>query len=335
MDGKICVIIAAKNAAETIGRAVRSALAEPETAEVVVVDDGSQDRTMAAAAAADDATGRLEIVRFEENRGPSAARNRAIEISSAPLISILDADDFFFPGRFRQLLALEDWDFIADNIAFVDAAETGSVQQPAQFAPRPRPLGLKAFVAGNLSRRGTPRGELGFLKPVMRRDFLDAHGLRYREEMRLGEDYELYLRALLNGARYTVIESCGYGAVVRADSLSGRHRTEDLEALRDAERAILDSGTVPADAAAMMRRHWRQVSDRHALRRFLDAKREGGISAALAYAVEHPSRVPAIAGGILRDKAEAARRRMRPPAGTPQSRGLRYLLPADAVRDVP
>src|SRR5690606_37601865 len=120
-------------------------------------------------------------------------------------------------------------------------------------------------VEGNISRRGAPRGELGFLKPVMRRAFLDAHGLRYREEMRLGEDYELYVRALANGARYTVIESCGYGALVRETSLSGRHRTQDLAALHAAERAILAAGGLPPEARDVMRRHCRQVGNRHAL----------------------------------------------------------------------
>lgn len=325
LDEKVCVIIAAKNAEQTIGRAVRSALAEPEVGEVVVVDDGSDDRTMAAAAAADDATRRLDIIRFRANRGPSAARNHAIAISRAPLISILDADDFFFPGRFRRMLACPDWDFIADNIAFMEEADPA--RQPDDFAPHPRRLGLTDFILGNISRRGAPRGELGFLKPVMRRAFLDAHDLRYREDMRLGEDYELYVRALLAGARYTVIESCGYGAVVRADSLSGQHRTKDLEALHEAERTILAAGNVPSEAAEAMRRHCRQIGQRHALRHFLDRKREGGAGAALAYAVENPSAMPAIAGGILRDKLAAVRQRM---LRAPQARqdGLRYLLPA-------
>lgn len=320
----VCVIIAAKNAEKTIGKAVGSALAQPEVAEVVVVDDGSDDRTMAAAAAANDASGRLDILGFVENRGPSAARNRAIAVSRAPLIAILDADDVFFPGRFRQMLACPDWDFIADNIAFM--AEAEPLRQPAQFAPRPRQLDLKAFVEGNISRRGAPRGELGFLKPVMRRAFLDAHGLRYREEMRLGEDYELYVRALANGARYTVIESCGYGAVVRENSLSGRHRTEDLAALHAAERSILAAGGIPLAALAVMHRHCRQIGNRHALRHFLDSRRERGAGAALAYAFGNPAALPAIAGGILRDKAEAAYRRLRPQPPAPA--GPRYLLPA-------
>jgi succinoglycan biosynthesis protein ExoU len=322
----VCVIIAAKNAEETIGRAVRSALAEPEVAEVVVVDDGSDDRTMAAAGAADDGSGRLDIVRFPANRGPSAARNHAISHSRAPLIAILDADDFFFPGRFRPMLACRDWDFIADNIAFMERAEPARL--PADFAPNPRPLDLEAFVLGNISRRGAARGELGFLKPVMRRNFLAARGLAYREDMRLGEDYDLYVRALMAGARYTLIESCGYGAVVRADSLSGRHRTKDLEALLGAERAILSAGNVPSGAADAMRRHHRQIGRRHALRAFLDRKRADGMGGVLAYALENPAAMPAIAGGILRDKLAAAQRRVKPPQPAPKG-GLRYLLPVD------
>lgn len=325
-DEKVCVIIAAKNAEDTIGRAVRSALAEPEVAEVVVVDDGSGDKTTAAAAAADDGSKRLDIIRFKTNRGPSAARNHAITVSRAPLIAILDADDFFFPGRFRRMLACKDWDFIADNIAFMEKPDL--LHLPADFAPRARPLDLKDFVLGNISRRGEPRGELGFLKPVMRRAFLDAHDLRYREDMRLGEDYELYVRALIAGARYTVIESCGYGAVVRANSLSGQHRTKDIETLFMAECLILSAGNIPPQAESAMRHHCRQIGRRHALRHFLDRKRDGGAGAALAYALRNPSAILAIAGGIFRDKLDAAHRRVRPAQPAAQG-GLRYLLKTD------
>ncbi|TIR69420.1 MAG: glycosyltransferase, partial [Mesorhizobium sp.] len=42
---RVCVIIAARNAARTIPVAIASALREPEVAEVVVVDDASTDDT--------------------------------------------------------------------------------------------------------------------------------------------------------------------------------------------------------------------------------------------------------------------------------------------------
>ena len=133
-----------------------------------------------------------------------------------------------------------DWDFVADNIAFVDDdTASDAFTMLDHFDPKPRILDLGEFVEGNISKRGVRRGEIGFLKPLMRAIFLDAHSLRYQESLRLGEDYDLYARALTKGARYKIIHSCGYGAVVRGNSLSGRHRTIDLKRLYEADRAIL------------------------------------------------------------------------------------------------
>ena len=117
----VCVIIAAKNAADTIQRAIRSALRETRVAEVVVVDDGSSDDNGANIAPGRRRNGRLKILMLAANRGPAFARNHAIANSLAPLIAILDADDFFLKGRFDRLLDGDDWDFVADNIVFIDA----------------------------------------------------------------------------------------------------------------------------------------------------------------------------------------------------------------------
>ncbi|NTJ68326.1 glycosyltransferase family 2 protein [Agrobacterium rhizogenes] len=328
-EKSVCVIIAAKNASDTIGLAVASALREPEVAEVVVIDDGSTDGTAAAAAKADDGSGRLTIQEFEKNRGPAAARNHAIEISKAPLIGILDADDFFFPGRFAALLAADDWDFVADNIAFVSADTVPEAHARLDhFDAKPRFLDLAAFVEGNISKRGVRRGEIGFLKPLMRRSFLDAHGLRYNEALRLGEDYDLYVRALAKRARYKIIHSCGYGAVVRSDSLSGRHKTEDLRRLYEADRTILAKGGLSSEDAAIIRRHEQHIRDRYELRHFLDIKSQSGLLSAAIYALSHPFAVPAIAGGILTDKTERFRKRSGAPIAHAGANGLRYLLQA-------
>ncbi|NLR98339.1 glycosyltransferase family 2 protein [Rhizobium sp. P38BS-XIX] len=327
-ENSVCVIIAAKNAGDTIGLAIASALREPEVAEVVVIDDGSTDGTAAIAAKADDESGRLIIHEFKKNRGPSAARNHAIEISKSPLIAILDADDFFFPGRFSSLLADDDWDFVADNIAFVNADTVPEAYNRLDhFDAKPRFLDLASFVEGNISKRGVRRGEIGFLKPLMRRSFLDAHGLRYSEALRLGEDYDLYVRALAKAARYKVIHSCGYGAVVRGDSLSGRHRTEDLRRLYEADRAILAKGGLSPADAAVLRRHEQHIRDKYELRHFLDIKSQSGLVAAAGYALLHPVAAPAIAAGIFADKTERFRGGGAPIAHS-GANGLRYLLQA-------
>lgn len=329
-QASVCVIIAAKNAAATIARAIGSALREPQVGEVLVVDDGSSDDTAEVSLAADDGSGRLRILRLETNQGPAFARNHAIAHSTAPMIAILDADDFFLPGRFDMLLSGADWDFVADNIVFIDARDAHRNQQVPVFAAEPRFLDLTAFVEGNISRRGAARGEIGFLKPVMRRSFLDAQRLRYREELRLGEDYDLYARALARSARYKVVHNCGYGAVVRHDSLSGQHRTLDLQRLYEADRALLQSGDLPPRARRAIAQHERHIRGRFELRRFLDEKRERGLAVAALRALTRPDALPAIASGIAGDKYDAFKARKQQEADNappPQ----RYLLAARPI----
>ncbi len=326
----VCIIVAAKDAADTIGKAIGSALAEPQVAEVVVIDDASTDGTADAARAADDGTGRLNVLRFETNKGPSAARNRAIEVSTSPLIGILDADDYFFPGRFAAMTETDDWDLLADNIGFIHHDPSQFIE-PDRFHSRTRTLSLADFVEGNISRRGAKRGEIGFLKPVMRREFLDRFGLRYDENLRLGEDYDLYLRALAHGARYRVIDHCGYAAVVRAGSLSGRHRTEDLRRLYEAERRIRQTpGLLKGEDVAAVVRHERQIKARYDLRQALDIKADGGVPALLRHMLRRPDAVPAIVTGVLADKMEAWRGEQHAEAPVPPGK-LRYLLPAIPV----
>jgi succinoglycan biosynthesis protein ExoU len=323
--GAVCVIIAAKNASGTIARAIRSALRERQVAEVVVVDDGSTDATAVTAGEADDGSGRLQLLVHSQNKGPAVARNNAIARSSAPLIAVLDADDFFLPGRFDRLLTGDDWDFVADNIVFIDARNAAAEPDVPDFAAEPRFLDIEGFVEGNISRRDAARGEIGFLKPLMRRAFIDAHGLRYREDLRLGEDFELYARALLKGARYKVLNSCGYGAVVRPDSLSGKHRTLDLKRLYEADRAMLAEATLSGPARRVLVRHERHIRSRYELRNFLDLKAEAGLARAGLQALANPLALPAIISGAAADKLAAFKARQ---TAAYEPRHLRYLLPA-------
>ena len=321
----VCVIIAAWNAERTISRAIASALGEPEVSEVIVVDDASTDSTRAVAQAANDGSKRLQVLRQEHNRGPSAARNRALEVSRADHVAVLDADDFLLPGRFAALLAIPGWDAIADNIAFVPESRADQAVPDEVFADAlndpPRPLTLRAFIDGSISRRGAPRGELGFLKPVIRRDFLDSHGLRYDEALRLSEDFALYIRMLSAGARFVTTARCGYVAVERAASLSGSHGTAELAALLGSVDAWAAGTRLdPADRAVFA--HYRaELSANYRHRRLLDDKRRIGLPSALARLLDEPRTAPRVMRRVLNDKL----------ASTPPSRDepapVRYLLP--------
>ncbi|MDB5685206.1 MAG: glycosyl transferase [Sphingomonas bacterium] len=324
--GQVCAIIPAFNAQATIGRAVRSALIQAEVGEVIVVDDGSTDATGAAAWGADDGTGRLRLIRLDGNRGPSAARNAALHVSRAPLIAILDADDHLLPGRFAALADDGTWDMLADNIVFLPEGREGLIDADLldRLPDRRRIIDFAEFVDRNVSRRGAPRAEFGFVKPVIRRSMLGRLGLRYDENLRLGEDFILYATALARGARFQLSTRCGYVAIERAGSLSGRHRTADLAALTVAGVALLRSlPTATAGAAADRRalaRHLDALRRKLAHRQFLDRKAQAGLVAATAPLLGHPRRLAGVAADIAADK-------LRRPLAPISSQRLLFAMP--------
>lgn len=279
-----CIIIAAYNAKTTLARAVRSALAEPEVTEVIVVDDASTDGTIDAARSADDGSDRLKILVQPSNTGPSAARNRAIAESTSAWIGILDADDFFLPGRIAKMLAFQDQaDFIADNMLQVDErAPDGMGKSLLDPLFTPKNITFTDFIVSNITRAGRERGEMGFLKPLMRREFLTRHNLRYRESMRLGEDYELYTRALALGARFIIAPAQGYVSIIRANSLSGKHSETDLLNLRECDRTLLTDLQLTLIEKKALRQHYLSIDCRLQWRLLILAVKSRNIGAALA-----------------------------------------------------
>lgn len=322
------VIIAAYNAADTIGRAITSALAEPEVARVLVVDDASSDSTAHMAERADDGTGRLSVHRLPVNVGPSHARNAAIALGGAPFIAILDADDFLLAGRFERLFKTTDWDLIADNIAFVDEARLTEIDLAEIKAHRiaPRLLNTVDFVAGCISRSDRYKGELAFLKPVISRAFLDAHRLRYAEDMRLAEDFDLYVRALMHGARFRVAAGCHYVAVERATSLSASHGVVDLVRFEAAVERLLASAPADPTLRAVLETHRAQTARKRRHRAVLARKREVGGWRALR---EQAVTLDALTGVLLdiaSDKFGAVRGAISPHRRGAGYDAIRYLL---------
>lgn len=264
-QGIVDVVIAAWNRSDTIERAVSSALREPEVRTIFVVDDGSTDDTAARAGRIGVQDSRVIVSGSPTNRGPSAARNRALALSSAPWVAILDGDDFFLPGRIAKLLAAADgFDFVGDDILQIDEARIGRAEPQPAFARQSGPwrLDFETFVMGNASWRGAARRELGFVKPLVRRSFLDRYRLEYEETLRLGEDYALYAHAMALGARFVMLPPCGYVSVTRPNSLSGAHTKQDLERLRDFDLKLgMIANLSEADRRALAV-HYRSVDAR-------------------------------------------------------------------------
>lgn len=299
-------MIPAWRSAATIARAVKSALAEPQAAEVFVADNGSEDggATIEAARAADDGTGRLKVVGLPPGGGPGRARNAAIDRSASPWICILDSDDYFEPGRLATLLsyASDGHDLIADDLLQVMDGADRSTAKPLWFTDQPAviDISLLDFINANIPHPSRYRRELGFLKPMMSSDFLRRNGLRYTDEMFLGEDYDLYVRALAAGGRLRLIPAAGYVSVMRSNSLSAHHSRADLVAFEAADDRLLDLATLSTAEKLAARNHKFSTYKRIAWIDFMDRLKAGQIGKACAVVAKDPRVTPYIAAGLFK-----------------------------------
>ena len=103
MPGSSCrvsVIIPVYNSAGTLARAAQSALRQTLSAmELLIVDDGSRDGSLAEACAISSDDSRARVIALPANRGKPHAMNRAIGEANGEWVAVLDADDWYEPDR--------------------------------------------------------------------------------------------------------------------------------------------------------------------------------------------------------------------------------------------
>ena len=99
MSIEYTVVIPAYNAAETIGDAIDSIVAQtlPPT-EIIVVDDGSTDATVEVVRSM---RGPIRLIR-QDNQGAGSATTLGISEVKTPLLATLDADDLWLPKKIQR-----------------------------------------------------------------------------------------------------------------------------------------------------------------------------------------------------------------------------------------
>ena len=115
---QISVIIPVYNAAAYIEKAVTSALFLAEVKEVVLVNDGSTDDSLAILKKLQQLDARIKIYHHENNanKGRSASRNLALQKATMPFIAFLDADDFYLENRFEADKQLFESDTAVEGV---------------------------------------------------------------------------------------------------------------------------------------------------------------------------------------------------------------------------
>jgi succinoglycan biosynthesis protein ExoO len=235
----VSVLMANYNGARHIAAAVRSVLGQSlGDLELIVIDDASSDDSLAVVAKAAAGDPRVRVLAQDRNAGPGAARNRGLEAARGRWIAVVDSDDLMAPDRLARLVdvAAACWaEVVVDNlIVFDDAGATPwrPFLTGAAYAEG-RWLTLADYIAS--ARMYSDRPQLGYLKPLICRRALDRTGVRYREDLRIGEDYDLILRLLAEGARMRLEPQPLYRYRRHAGSVSRSLQRAQLEAMRQAD----------------------------------------------------------------------------------------------------
>lgn len=191
-DPMISVVVPAYNAEKFIAATLDSVLAQTYSRfEIIVVDDGSQDRTAEIVAAYTQCDSRILLLR-QTNQGVAAARNLAIEQSTGEFIAPLDADDIWYPQKLEKQLTLMLQSEPAIGLVYSWSAyisETGSLIGKKQ-ASHHAGVVYAQLLAGNFVGNASA--------PLIRRSCFEQIGT-YNIQMKAleaqgCEDWDLYLR---------------------------------------------------------------------------------------------------------------------------------------------
>ena len=296
---QVSVLIPVFDGESVLSRAVGDALSQSlSDIEVIVIDDASRDGSRAVAESLVLADPRVRLVSTAENGGPGAARALGLLQAVGQWIAILDADDGWEPDRLDRLISVaeeRDLDAVADNLSLVDPGLGRTVGLAFPLAPG----AVETITPERFLANSVPGGRvnLGWMKPMVRRDFLLRHGITWRP-VRHAEDMVHTMEVLLAGARFGLLGWPGYrytqrrGTVTRRASAQSRTRRSAAEQQRAVAliRARLGKARSPTLYRRLARMHSEIAVTTHILKvrdAVLDKKwRQAGVTALIA--LRHP-----------------------------------------------
>jgi glycosyltransferase involved in cell wall biosynthesis len=185
-SARITALIPTYNSERYIRDTVDSVLAQTYPVhEVIVVDDGSTDRTQEVLASYGD---RIRYIR-QANAGPPVARNTGLAHATGDWIALLDSDDLWVPKKLESQM-----DYIERHpscgLVYTDMKtfdDAGIIEESVKIT---RNLKLPS---GNIFPEMFAETLFQTSAVLIRKSCIDAVG-GFDTELRMGDDYELFLR---------------------------------------------------------------------------------------------------------------------------------------------
>lgn len=206
----VSVIIPTYNRAALLKKAIDSVLGQTcRDFELIVVDDGSSDDTKAIVSGY---KGRLRYV-FQDNRGPSAARNRGIREAQANFIAFLDSDDWWRSDKLAiQLRAMQEHkDYLISHTQEIWYRHGELLNQKKKHAKS----------GGDIFKQSLALCAVSMSTAMVNRKLFDAVGV-FDETLPCCEDYDFWLRVSARYQFFLVDEPLTLKDGGRPDQVSSR-----------------------------------------------------------------------------------------------------------------
>jgi len=227
-EGLVSIIVPTFNAKKFLTSAVQSVLDQTyPNIEVLVVDDGSTDGTENLSVLRDS---RVRYIQITHTGGPATPRNVGLKESNGQLIAFLDADDIWLPQKLkRQIKFMEEgsFDFVCCDAKSI--SENGQTVQESYLGhlgdfDRLKSLNSNAFprlYEGNFVISSST---------LVRKSIFNRAGFFGQGPKLVGvEDYDLWLRAAANGAKFGFLSEKLLLYRERSGSLSDRVQSLNYE----------------------------------------------------------------------------------------------------------
>ena len=186
----VSVIIPVYNRVKVIDRSINSVINQTYPInEIIVIDDGSSDGTY-------DLVKRnfpQVILKYQENKGVSNARNVGIKLAKSKWIAFLDSDDEWLPKKVEEQISL-----LNINLSF-KICHTDEVWIRNQV--RVNPMKKHRKYGGDIYNKCLPLCVISPSSIIIHKDIFNDIGL-FDEELPVCEDYDMWLRIC---SKYSVL----------------------------------------------------------------------------------------------------------------------------------
>jgi glycosyltransferase involved in cell wall biosynthesis len=246
MDQKISVIIPTADRPESLPYALASLRAQNvKDIQVVVVNDGGADVREVLAPFRDDLG--VELVSYADNLGPSAARNAGLDAADGDFVMFLDDDDVILPGHLDAVLTVINDD--RADVVYPTMKVSTTRHEPTSEGYRDAAAAFDYDFDHDflLMANYIPPAGLTMRRP-------GPGGPRFDRDIRLAEDWDLWLRMVADGYRFhhADVASVVYHRLPRHDHKADPAASESraIHAFHQGYNLLCDRWAVAPDSPA-------------------------------------------------------------------------------------